>query len=116
MLTKRPDTFAQTKPSPSLFACSKATDHTSELAVTSQSLNNSFSRMQLALQVTNRLVCLQRGPYALHRTAGSNHFRDLGSDLFTGDLALSSESNSRAQPGTPTLPPRMISFALSFFP
>ena len=44
----------------------------------------------------------------------SLYFSDLGSDRFTGDLVLSRESNWRAQAGTPTLPSRMISFALSF--
>ncbi len=41
---------------------------------------------------------------------------DFGSDLFIGDLVLSRESSSCAQAGTPTLPSRMISFALSFLP
>src|SRR6516225_12458460 len=41
---------------------------------------------------------------------------DFLSDLFTGDLLLSKETSSCAQPGTPTLPSRITSFALSFLP
>ena len=41
---------------------------------------------------------------------------DFGSDLFIGDFVLSRESSSCEQAGTPTLPSRMISFALSFLP
>src|SRR5579864_2683839 len=41
---------------------------------------------------------------------------DFGSDLFTGDFLSSRATSSRALAGTPTLPPRMISFAVSFLP
>ena len=41
---------------------------------------------------------------------------DFGSDLLTGDLVLSSVTRSFAQAGMPTLPSRIISFAVSFFP
>ena len=42
--------------------------------------------------------------------------RDFGSDLFLGDFLFSTESNSLAAAGTPTLPSRMISLALNFLP
>ena len=42
--------------------------------------------------------------------------RDFGSDLFLGDFVFSSESNSLAAAGTPTLPSRMISLALNSLP
>ncbi len=41
---------------------------------------------------------------------------DFGSDSFFGDFAFSSDTNSFAQAGTPTLCSTMISFALSFLP
>ena len=50
------------------------------------------------------------------RTNARFYSSDFGSDLFIGDLVLSRESNSCAQAGTPTLPSRMISFALTFLP
>jgi hypothetical protein len=45
-----------------------------------------------------------------------NHSSDFGSDKFFGDFASSSDTNGRAEAGTPTLRSTIISRALNFFP
>src|ERR1700686_81791 len=46
----------------------------------------------------------------------ASYSSDFGSDLFLGDFDCSSETNWRAEAGTPTLCSTMISLALSFLP
>src|SRR5262249_2960478 len=55
-------------------------------------------------------------PEPIVTTVSRIYSSDFLSDLFTGDLLLSKKTSSFAQPGTPPLPSRITSFALSFLP